>query len=147
MFFFLERFIFKKFFISLELIIPGLNILGLSVKSTTVDSIPILTHPINNYIYLFFKFLIDIKAFTGLNLDERFALGIARGNFNTLSSDLIILLLGNLIATVFRLEVANETISSLYFFRMKVIGPGQNFLYNLKKFLFIIMSLLIPFVS
>ena len=36
---------FNIFSISEALIIPGLNILGLFVKSTTVDSIPILDRP------------------------------------------------------------------------------------------------------
>ena len=54
-------------------------------------------------------------------------------NFNKV---FITLCFGNLIATVFRRAVANEEIFEfLFFFKTKVIGPGQNLLYNLKKFL------------
>ena len=41
---------------------------------------------------------------------------------------LTILLLGNLIATVFRLAVTKELIFDfVFFFKIKVKGPGQNF--------------------
>ena len=44
-------------------------------------------------------------------------------------------------ATVFKFAVALEHILDfLFFFKTKVIGPGQNFLYNLIKFSFIITS-------
>ena len=54
-------------------------------------------------------------------------------NFNKV---FITLCFGNLIATVFRRAVAKDEIFEfLFFFKTKVIGPGQNLLYNLKKFL------------
>ena len=58
-----------------------------------------------------------------------FALGIASGKLIDLSNDLIILCFGNLIATVFKFAVAKDDIFEfLFFFKTKVIGPGQNFL-------------------
>ena len=67
-----------------------------------------------------------------LNFDEIFALGIANGKLEILSIDLIILWLGNLIATVFKLAVAKGQIFEFcFFFKTKVIGPGQNFLNSL----------------
>ena len=65
----------------------------------------------------------------GLNPDEIFALGMAKGKFNIFNKILIILCFGNLIATVFSFAVAKEFIFVLtFFFKTKVNGPGQNFL-------------------
>ena len=67
-------------------------------------------------------------ALTGLTPDAIFALGIAKGKFKSLSTVLTILSLGNLIATVFKLAVTKELIFDfVFFFKIKVKGPGQNF--------------------
>ena len=121
---------FKAFLISWGLIIPGLNIFGLFVKSTTVDSIPIFElPPFIIILILFLKSSNTSDALTGLKFEDRFALGIARGKLINLKIVLTTLCFGNLIATVFNLAVANESIKEcLFFFNMNVIGPGQNFL-------------------
>ena len=106
------------------------KILGLSVRSMTVDSIPILVFPPSIIMFTFlFNSSKTSNAFTGLKLDERFALGIASGNLINFNTERIILFLGNLIATVFKFEVAKgEILEFLFFLKMKVKGPGQNFL-------------------
>ena len=126
-------FLFNTFEISKGLINPGLSIFALEVKSTTVDSRPILQFP---------SFKINLRelpnslatslAETGLIWVDLFALGIAKGKFKTLSILLIVLFSGNLTATVFKLAVATAANKEFFFFlRTNVIGPGQNFLYNL----------------
>ena len=99
------------------LIKPGLKIFGVEVKSTTVDSSPILQLP---------PFKINFKdplnssatsfAETGLTLVDLLALGIANGNFKDFNIFLIILFLGNLTATVLRFAVANFDNCEFLFF-------------------------------
>ena len=75
---------------------------------------------------------------TGLILVEILALGAARGYFKILRSFLVTECFGNLTAKVFLLFVTFlEILLSFFRFKTKVIGPGQNFLYNLIKLLFI----------
>ena len=104
----------------------------------TVDSIPTFDFPPSIIILNFFLNSSNTSsAFTGLSFEERFALGMARGKFENLSIDFMTLWFGNLIATVFNLAKANDDIFDfLFFFKMNVIGPGQNFLYSLKKLSF-----------
>ena len=54
-----------------------------------------------------------------------FALGAARGTFNILSKFLATLCLGILTATVFFPAIAFLEILDFFFFKIKVIGPGQ----------------------
>ena len=90
--FFFDKLIFRIFFISFWLIIPGLRIFVFSVKSITVDSMPIFELPPSTIIFNFFlKFSNTSIEFTGLNFEERFALGIANGKFKNLSIFFIIL--------------------------------------------------------
>ena len=114
---------------SFGLIIPGLNIFGLFVTSITVDSIPILDLPPSIIIFNFFLNSSNTsEALTGLRLEEKFALGIANGNFKNFKIVFITLCFGNLIATVFRFDVAKDVILDFFFFlNTKVNGPGQNF--------------------
>ena len=77
---------FIRFFRILEIsfwfIKPGLNILILDVKSTTVDSRPIADlFPFRIIFKEFPNSLATSSAVTGLTLVDLFALGIARGNF------------------------------------------------------------------
>jgi len=65
------------------------------------------------------------------------ALGAAKGNFIIFRIFLDILCFGNLIATVSKLDVANlDNLENFFFFKIKVIGPGQKALKSLKKFSF-----------
>ena len=116
---------------------PGLKILGWFVKSTTVDSIPNFDLPPSIIIFNFFLNSSNtLNASIGLKPDEIFALGIASGKLKNFNKVFITLCFGNLIATVFKLAVAKDEIFEfLFFFKTKVIGPGQNLFYNLKKFL------------
>ena len=79
---------------------PGLKIFGDEVKSTTVDSSPILLGPPSK---INFKELLNSSATffaeTGLTRVDLLALGIANGNFKDLSIFLTILFFGNLTAT------------------------------------------------
>ena len=62
---------------------PGLRIIGLLVKSITVDSSPNLHLPPSSInLTLFPNSSKTSKADVGLSLDEIFALGAARGTFN-----------------------------------------------------------------
>ena len=138
----LNNFDFKIFLIELLSIIPGLKIWGKLVKSITVDSIPILDLPpsITNFTF-FLNSSTTSKASTGLTLEDLFALGIAKGKLIFFKIVLITLCFGNLIATVFNFADASGLILELIlFFKIKVIGPGQNILYNFKKFLLISTS-------
>ena len=73
---------------------------------------------------------------TALTLEEIFALGAAIGNLSSFNKFLVMGCFGNLTARVFFLFVAIFEIFEFFFrFRTNVIGPGQNFLYNLKKLL------------
>ena len=76
-----------------------------------------------------------------LTLFERLALGAAKGKFNLFNKFLVIGCFGNLTAKVFFLLVTNLEIFE-FFFKSKtnVIGPGQNFLYSLRKFLLKLQS-------
>ena len=128
--------------IELSSIIPGLKIRGELVKSITVDSIPILDLPPSIINFTFFlNSSTTSKAQTGLTLQDIFALGIANGKLIFFKIALVTLCFGNLIATVVNFAQARGLILELiFFFNIKVIGPGQNFLYNFKKFLLISTS-------
>ena len=101
--------LFQYFFLEPLLINPGLKILGLLVKSITVDSIPILHFTTINYN---FNFLLNSSktsfALTGLTFVDLFALGIASGKSMFLNKFLIFVF-GNLMATVSNFAQAIET--------------------------------------
>ena len=108
-------------------ILPALNIVGLDVKSIIVDSNPILHLPpsITNFILLSNSSITSF-AEVGLNFEDIFALGAARGTFKILSKCLAILCFGILTATVFFPTVAFVEIFDFVFLcKIKVIGPGQ----------------------
>ena len=106
---------------------PGLNILGLVVKSIMVDSNPIsLLPPSKINLILFLNSSTTSFDEVGLSLEDILALGAASGTFNKFSNFLVTLCLGNLTAIVFFLAVAICDISDFeFFFSIKVIGPGQ----------------------
>ena len=83
------------------------NSCGVSTKAFEITSSIELTGIIFN---LFLKSSKTSIALIGLKFDEMFALGIARGKFKNLSIDLTTLFLGNLIATVLKFAVTDETI-------------------------------------
>ena len=95
-----------------------------------MDSIPILHDPPS---IIKFNFLPNSsttsRALTGLILFDIFALGIAKGKSIPFSIFLIVLSFGNRTAIVLSLAVAElETLEPILFFKIKVIGPGHNFL-------------------
>ena len=107
--------------------IPCLKIVGLPVKSTIVDSNPILHWPPSSINLTWFPNSSTTSlAQVGLSLDEIFALGAARGTSNILSNFLATLCLGTLTAMVFHPALAILEIFDFGFlFNTKVIGPGQ----------------------
>ena len=108
-------------------ILPGLKIEGLPVRSIIVDSTPILhLPPSRTNLILFLNSSTTSFAQVGLSLYAILALGAARGTFNILSKFLATLCLGILTAIVFPPTVAIlETLDFFFFFSIKVIGPGQ----------------------
>ena len=63
------------------------------------------------------------------------ALGAAKGNLIFFNNFLVIGCFGNLTARLFFLFVTILEIFEFFFkLRMNVIGPGQNFLYNLRNY-------------
>ena len=112
------------------LIAPGLIIFIFPYKFITVDSNPIFDLPPSKTKLIFFpNSSITSRALIGLILVDIFALGIARGKFNFFNKFFIILCLGNLTAIIFKLAFAEgHILESLFFFRIKVNGPGENFL-------------------
>ena len=108
-------------------IIPCRNIVGLLVKSIIVDSKPILHCPPSSInLILLPNSSITSFAHVGLSLDEIFALGAARGKFNILSNFLAVLCLGILTAIVcFPAVAILEIFDFVFFFNIKVIGPGH----------------------
>ena len=100
---------------------------GLLVKSTIVDSKPILHCPPLSINFIFFlNSSTTSSAEVGLNLEDTFALGAARGTFKILSKFLATLCFGNLTATVFCPAVAFfEMCDCCFFLSINVIGPGQ----------------------
>ena len=115
---------------------------GAPVKSTIVDSKPILHGPPFNINLIFFpNSSTTSSALVGLSLEEIFALGAAKGTFKIFNKFLATICFGNLTATVFFPAVANlEIFDFNSLFNIKVIGPGQKALYSLKKYLFKIAS-------
>ena len=86
-----------------------------------------------NLIYQYTGF----KYITGLILEKILALGIASGYLIFFKIDRVILCFGNLIATDFNLAHAEGSIFEFNFlFKINVIGPGQNSLYNFIKLSF-----------
>ena len=107
--------------------LPGLKIEGFVVRSIIVDSSPILDSPpsIMN-LTLFLNSSTTSLADVGLSFEEILALGAASGKFKIPSKSLATLCFGILTAIVFFPAVASlEIFDFLFFFRMKVIGPGQ----------------------
>ena len=71
------------------------------------------------------------------------ALGAAKGNLSFFNKFLVIVCLGNLTAKALFLLVTNlEIFESFFNSKINVIGPGQNFLYSLRKSWFILQSLI-----
>ena len=86
---------------------PGLKTEGSPVRSTIVDSSPILHRPpLSINLILFPNSSNTSCADVGLSFDEIFALGAASGNFNIPSKFLITLCFGILTAMVFFPAVA-----------------------------------------
>ena len=78
---------------------------------------------------------------TALTLEEILALGAAIGNLSSFNKILVTGCFGNLTASVFFLFVAIFEIFEFFFkFRIKVIGPGDNFLNSFRKLSFKIQS-------
>ena len=136
-FFLIITFLFNILKIWLAEIAPCLKIVGLTVKSTIVDSNPILQRPPSSIkLTLLPNSSTTSLAQVGLNLEEIFALGAARGNFNIFNNFLITVCFGILIATVFFLANAILDIFDLVFlFSINVIGPGQKASKSFIKFL------------
>ena len=112
---------------SFGLIIPGLNIFGLCNINNS-NSIQFWIYHHRLLFLIFLNSSNTSEALTGLRLEEKFALGIANGNFKNFKIVFITLCFGNLIATVFRFDVAKDVILDFFFFlNTKVNGPGQNF--------------------
>ena len=81
---------------------PGLKMEILSVKSTIVDSSPILVFPpLRINLILFPNSSFTSAVVTGLNFEEIFALGAANGKFNLDNKFWVILFFGNRTAIVF----------------------------------------------
>ena len=100
-------FFFNIFLIFSAVIIPGLKIVGVFVKSIIVDSKPILHCPPSSINLIFLPNSSTTSlADVGLNLDEIFALGAANGTLKILRSFLATLCLGILTAIVFFFAVA-----------------------------------------
>ena len=118
---------FNTLLILSSVIIPGLKIAGLSVKSIIVDSMPILQDPPSRMNFILFPNSSTTSlADVGLSFDEIFALGAASGVFKIFSNFLAILCLGILTATVFFPAVAFlEILDTSFFLSINVIGPGQ----------------------
>ena len=117
---------------------PNLIIFGLLLTSTIVDSNPTIDLPPLRIYFILLPNSSSTSLFvTGLMLEDIFALGAANGKLIFLKSNLAIGCLGNLTATVFLLFVTFFDISLSFFnFKINVIGPGENFLNNLLKYLF-----------
>ena len=97
----------KILYIFLEVIDPCLNIVGDPVRSIIVDSRPILhLPPLRINLTLLLNSSITSYAEVGLNLDDIFALGAAKGKLNFLRSFLATGCFGNLMAIVFFPPVA-----------------------------------------
>ena len=109
-----------------------------------MDSNPILDLPPSSInLILFPNSSLTSSLETGLIFVEIFALGAARGYFKSLRSFWVNLFFGNLTATVFLLFVTIfEIWLSFLSFKTNVIGPGQSFLYKIKKFFQIIITLI-----
>ena len=114
------------------------------IKLIIVDSSPIFDLPPSRINLIFFPNSSLTSLFdTGLIFVEIFALGAASGYLISLRSFLVKGCFGNLTASVFLLLVTFfDILLSLFNFKTKVIGPGQNLLYNFKKTLFILQSFL-----
>ena len=117
---------------------PNLKIIGFFLKSKIVDSSPIEDFPPSRIYLIFFpKSSLTSAEVTALIFEDKLALGAAKGYSNFLSKSLVIGCFGNLTAREFFLLVTNFEIFDFFFkFKTNVIGPGQNFLYSFKKFLF-----------
>ena len=109
---------------------PNLKICGFFRRSIIVDSSPIDDFPPSNINLIFFpKSSLTSDEHTALTLFEILALGAAKGNFNSFNKYLVAGCFGNLTAKLFFLQVTNLEIFEFFFkSRIKVIGPGQNFL-------------------
>ena len=125
--FFTLIFLFKILLIFSIVILPGLKTVGLPVKSIIVDSSPILHWPPSNTnLILFLNSSTTSIAEVGLSFEAILALGAASGKFKILSKFLATLSLGILTATVLYPTVAIfEILDFSFFFKIKVIGPGQ----------------------
>ena len=126
----------RTLFILLTSIAPNLKIAGLGSKFTIVDSKPIFELPPSRMNLILLPNSSSTSFFeTALTFVEIFALGAARGKSSSLSNFLVNECFGNLTASVFFLFVTFfDILFLLLSFSIKVIGPGQNFLYSLIKF-------------